>query len=78
MRKFYSMAVAGVLSVLSIAINSVGAFSQEASSWNVNPNIDATPERLWSWRRAQFLAPFVERARGTEGDDRERSKNISQ
>ncbi len=57
-----SLAIAGVLSLLSIGINSVGAFSREAWNWNVNPNIDETPERLWSWRRPQFLAPFVEPA----------------
>jgi hypothetical protein len=56
------MAVAGILSILSVAINSVGAFSREASNWNANPDIDATPERLWNWRRPQFLAPFFEPA----------------
>lgn len=54
------MAIASVLVALSIGINSVGALSREASSWNVNPNIDETPGRLWSWRRPQFLAPFLE------------------
>ena len=54
------LVVAGILSVLSIAINSVGAFSREASSWNANPDIDTTPDRLWNWRRPQFLAPFLE------------------
>jgi hypothetical protein len=57
-----SLAIAGVLSLLSIGINSVGAFSREAWNWSVNPNIDETPERLWSWQRPQFLAPFVEPA----------------
>jgi hypothetical protein len=56
------LAILGLLSVLSIAINAVGAFSREASSWNVSPNIDETPARLWSWRRPQFAAPFVEPA----------------
>jgi hypothetical protein len=54
------LAIVGVLSILSVAINSVGAFSREASTWNVNPDIDLTPERLWNWRRPQFLAPFIE------------------
>jgi hypothetical protein len=54
------MALASVLVALSIGINSVGALCREASSWNVNPNIDETPGRLWSWRRPQFLAPFLE------------------
>jgi hypothetical protein len=56
------LAIAGVLSILSVAINSLGAFSQETSNWNVNPDIDETPSRLWSWRRPQFLAPFLEPA----------------
>jgi hypothetical protein len=57
-----ALAILGLLSVLSIAINAVGAFSREASNWNVNPNIDETPARLWNWRRPQFAAPFVEPA----------------
>ena len=56
------LALVGLLSVLSIAINTVGAFSREASNWNVRPNIDETPARLWDWRRPQFAAPFVEPA----------------
>ena len=54
------LATLGFLSVLSIAINAVGAFSPEAANWNVNPNIDETPARLWSWSRPQFAAPFLE------------------
>jgi len=55
----------GATSVLlclgSIAINSIGAFSSDAARWNSVPkDIDAAPERLWSWRHAQFLAPFEE------------------
>ena len=49
-----------LLAVLSIAVNAVGAFSREASNWNVNPDIDQTPARLWDWRRPQFAAPFAE------------------
>jgi hypothetical protein len=52
---------AGLLCVSSIAVNAVGAFSPDAARWNVMPeNIDESPSRLWSWRRPQFLAPFVE------------------
>jgi hypothetical protein len=50
----------GVLAALSIAFNSVGAFSAEAANWNESPDIDKTPERLWSWRRPQVLASFVD------------------
>ncbi|HXN33361.1 MAG TPA: hypothetical protein VN894_15935, partial [Polyangiaceae bacterium] len=54
-------AVVAVLCVASIAINAVGAFSSEAQKWNAAPeDIDQSPERLWSWRCPQFLAPFVE------------------
>ncbi|HWW87016.1 MAG TPA: hypothetical protein VNZ26_25645, partial [Vicinamibacterales bacterium] len=50
-----------LLCAASVAMNSVGAFSFEADKWNVTPdNIDADPDRLWSWRRPQFLAPIVE------------------
>jgi hypothetical protein len=52
--------VAGVLCLCSIGINAVGAFSLEAVKWNVIPDIDQEPQRLWSWRRPQFAAPFVE------------------
>ncbi len=53
--------VTGLLCVASVAINAVGAFSRQANAWNVFPDsIDRTPDRLWSWQRPQFLAPFVE------------------
>jgi hypothetical protein len=51
----------GLLCIASVAINAVGAYSRQANAWNVFPeSIDHTPDRLWSWRRPQFLAPFVE------------------
>jgi hypothetical protein len=53
------LAIVGFLSVLSIAVNAVGAFSRSAADWNVSPNIDQTPARLWNWRRPQFAAPFL-------------------
>jgi hypothetical protein len=56
------MALAGLLSLASVGINAVGAFSRETEAWNVSPNIDQSPERLWSWQRSQFLAPFVDPA----------------
>jgi hypothetical protein len=55
--------VAGVLGATSIFMNSVGAFSEDALRWNVIPlNVDSHPERLWSLRNPQFLAPFLEPA----------------
>lgn len=56
----WPVALAGVLGLASVGVNAVGAFSREAAVWNVNPDINQTPERLWSWQRPQFLAPFVE------------------
>lgn len=56
------LALTGVLALASIGINGVGACSREAAVWNVNPDINQTPERLWSWQRPQFLAPFVDPA----------------
>jgi hypothetical protein len=56
------LALASLLSLASVAINAVGAFSREAEAWNVTPNINQSPERLWSWQRPQFLAPFVDPA----------------
>jgi hypothetical protein len=51
----------GVLCAASIAVNGVGAYSEEAQTWNFAPDdIDRAPSRLWSWRSPQFLAPFLE------------------
>jgi hypothetical protein len=53
--------VTALLCISSIAINAIGAFSRQANDWNVFPeSIDRAPDRLWSWQRPQFLAPFVE------------------
>ncbi len=53
--------VTGLLCAASIAINTIGAFSREASAWNMLPeNVNRSPDRLWSWRRPQLLAAFVE------------------
>jgi hypothetical protein len=47
--------------VASIFINVVGAWCDDVMRWNYIPdNIDEHPDRLWSWSRPQFLAPFVE------------------
>jgi hypothetical protein len=53
--------LAGLLCAASVFINGVGGFSEDAARWNSVPqDIDKGPDRLWSWRRPQFLAPFVE------------------
>jgi len=56
------MTTAGVLTALSVAINVAGAYSHAPAAWNVTPvNIDQAPQRLWSVRDAQALAPFTRR-----------------
>jgi hypothetical protein len=48
---------AGVLSLVSVAINTVGATSPKAASWNAHhPDVDDKQDRLWDWRHPPFLA----------------------
>ena len=45
---------------IAIALNVLGAASQASWRWNaLSGGIDASVERLWSWREAQFLAPLL-------------------
>ena len=45
-----------VLLAVSVAVNFAGAYQPSTWCWNVIPaNLDARPERLWSWRDPQFL-----------------------
>lgn len=45
------------LGALAIGIHSgQGLFNKWVTVWNVQPNIDAHTEMLWSWRHPQFLA----------------------
>ena len=49
----------GVLLLLSVTINALGATSQATSLWNIKPvNVDQQPERVWDWRHPQFLATW--------------------
>jgi hypothetical protein len=50
------VAVACLLLLIGVAINARGAISWETAQWNVSPNIELHPERLWDWRAPQFLA----------------------
>ena len=54
----------GLLLFVSVFINTLGATSHATWLWNMRPRgIDEHPERLWDWRRPQFLAgilPFPE------------------
>jgi hypothetical protein len=53
------LAAGGLLCVVSVGMNAVGACSWDADRWNVVPdNINDDRARLWSWSRPQFLAPF--------------------
>jgi len=50
----------GLLLVLSLFINTVGATERATWLWNIKPlPIDEHPERLWDWRQPQFLAKFL-------------------
>lgn len=49
----------GVLLLLSMTINALGATSHATWLWNIRPlDVDEAQERLWDWRRPQFLARF--------------------
>ena len=50
----------GLLLVLSLFINTVGATEHSTWLWNQRPlDIDKHPERLWDWRQPQFLAKLL-------------------
>ncbi len=50
----------GLLLVLSLFINTVGATERATWLWNIKPlPIDDHPQRLWDWRQPQFLAKFL-------------------
>lgn len=50
----------GLLLMISIFINTLGATSHATWLWNVRPRgIDEHPERLWDWRQPQFLAGYL-------------------
>ena len=50
----------GLLLLLSMFINTLGATAHATWLWNVRPKeIDSHPERLWDWRQPQFLASYL-------------------
>jgi hypothetical protein len=50
----------GLLLLISVIINTLGATSHAAWLWNTRPRgIDEHPERLWDWRQPQFLAGYL-------------------
>lgn len=54
------VAIATVLVLISLWMNGYGAFSWSAAAWNAVPkDISFDTERLWDWRRPQWLAGLV-------------------
>jgi hypothetical protein len=52
--------IAGGCVLLGVALNAIGAWSRRAWDWNQVPAaIDRTPQRLWRWDQAQFLAGLL-------------------
>ncbi len=52
--------VGSLLLAVSIVINARGATSYETWMWNAWPdNVDKVPQKIWDWRRPQFLAGLV-------------------
>jgi hypothetical protein len=51
--------VGGLLLMLSVGINAVGAVSETAWWWNSLGNIDHDANKVWDWRYPQLLAPFI-------------------
>jgi hypothetical protein len=61
------------LLVLSVLINASGAIQQATWEWNEGPplDIDFYPERVWDWRRPQFLAGYLPGWGGANAGGRE-------
>lgn len=57
-RRWRGLLAAGAgLLLLSVFINARGALSPDTARWNAQPvSVDIFPERIWDWRRPQFLA----------------------
>ena len=52
--------VGGLLLVMSLAMNGIGAIMGETVMWNERPvRVSRLTSRLWDWRYPQFLAGFV-------------------
>jgi len=49
-----------ILIAISVFMHVRGAYSHDASIWNVRPNnVDEHSERLWDWSHPQFLAGLI-------------------
>jgi len=54
------VAIGSLLLAVSIVINARGASSYETWMWNAWPdNVDLVPQKIWDWRRPQFLAGLI-------------------
>jgi hypothetical protein len=54
------LVIGGMLLVLSVFINTLGATEHATWLWNQKPlSVDEHPERLWDWRQPQFLASLL-------------------
>lgn len=53
------MAIAFLLTFISIVINGYGAFSAQTQLWNSRVDVDVHPDRIWDWESPQFLAGIV-------------------
>jgi hypothetical protein len=52
-------AMGGVLLLMSMTINALGATTHATALWNIRPvDIDQQPSRIWDWRHPQFLAKW--------------------
>jgi hypothetical protein len=57
-RTIVASAFAAALAV-SVLMHAQGALNRATMFWNVVPvSVDDRPERIWDWRRPQFLAGF--------------------
>lgn len=60
-RRQLSLYFGAALLALSIIVNLRGATASATWRWNLYPqNVDQHPERVWDWRRPQFLATKAE------------------
>ncbi len=55
-------AISCLLIAVSLAMQTIGAFSESAWRWNIEPDsVDENSPRIWSWRDAPFVRPFEAR-----------------
>lgn len=56
----FALGCGGILVLWGALVNGRGAIDSDTWKWNITPkSIDESPERLWDWRRPQFLAGLL-------------------